>query len=164
MNIFLIGFMGAGKTTVGKQLARRLGYHFLDMDEFIESEQGCSISDIFKYMGEEYFRNQETQLLQRLSNVQSTVVSTGGGIVTRDENLRLMKSAGKVIYLQTPLTELSNRLKFDNKRPLLQAEDAEVRMKNLLETRQPLYEQADYIIKTEGLSSYAVASLILKSI
>ena len=162
MNIVLIGFMGSGKTTIGSKLARRLGYYFLDMDAQIESEQGCSVREIFNYAGEAHFRALETQLLKRLIDLKNTVISTGGGVVTMDGNLGLMKQIGKLIYLKVPLEELLHRLKQDTKRPLLQSEDAEQKIRALLQQRSPLYEQADYIIEANQTSPQIVTTQIIQ--
>ena len=94
MNILLTGFMGAGKTTVGKKLSKRLGYFFIDTDREIEKEQGCTISEIFKYGGEICFRDLETNMLQQLQSKQNLVIATGGGMVMRQENRNLMQNLG----------------------------------------------------------------------
>ncbi|MGK5093736.1 shikimate kinase [Deltaproteobacteria bacterium TL4] len=149
MNIVLIGFMGVGKTTIGRKLARRLGYYFLDMDHQIEQEQGCSIAEIFDYAGESCFRNLETQLLQRLISVHNTVLSTGGGIITTEGNIQLMKKIGKLVYLKAPVEVILARLENDTKRPLLRTENAEEKIRTLLEKRSPLYAQADYVFESD---------------
>lgn len=162
MNILLIGFMGVGKTTIGRKLARRLGYFFIDMDKEIEYAQKCSIVDIFKYAGEAHFRKLETELLNQLSSVNNTVISTGGGIVTTDGNIELMKNIGKVVYLNTPLDVLLPRLQNDNQRPLLHTEDAEAKIRSLMTVRAPLYEQADHIIDTNDHPPQQVVSQIIQ--
>ena len=111
MNILLTGFMGAGKTTVGKKLAKRLGYFFIDTDREIEKEQGCSITEIFKYGGEECFRDLETDILQKLQTKQNLVIATGGGMVLRNENRSLMQSLGTRVYLKVELQETNMTFK-----------------------------------------------------
>ena len=121
-NIILIGYMGCGKTTVGKNLARITGYTFTDTDEMIEKEQGRTISEIFATDGEEAFRKMETKLLEQLIQEQSTqlVISTGGGMPLREKNRKLLAELGTVIYLQTKPQTVYERIKDDTKRPLLQ--------------------------------------------
>ncbi|MBF0289162.1 MAG: shikimate kinase [SAR324 cluster bacterium] len=164
MNLVLIGFMGVGKTTIGRKLAKRLGYHFLDMDEQIEIEQKCSIPEIFAEQGEAYFRKLETKLLQQLVSVQNTVVATGGGVVTAKDNFELMKKIGTVIYLDTPVENIIDRVKRSQNRPLLQIENPEEKIHSLLEQRIPLYRQADQIIETDNLLPQRIISQIIRSL
>ena len=164
MNLIMIGFMGVGKTTIGRKLAKRLGYHFLDMDEQIENKQKCSISEIFENRGEEYFRQLEVKLLLKLSSVQNTVISTGGGAVATEGNFDLMKKYGTVVYLKTSFEDIIERVKRSHHRPLLQTEDLEQRIHELLEKRIPLYEQADHIIETKNLSPQRITSLIIRNL
>ena len=95
MNIIIIGFMGSGKTTIGRKLAKLIEYSFVDTDSEIEDDQGCSVSEIFKYGGEECFREMETRLLEKLKNIDNSVIATGGGIVLREENRKMLKGIGK---------------------------------------------------------------------
>ena len=111
--------MGAGKTTIGRKLAKLLEYSFIDTDTEIEEDQGCSIADIFKYGGEECFRDMETRLLEKLKNVQNSVIATGGGIVLREQNQAMLQKIGKRVFLKVPQAELLQRLKNDRNRPLL---------------------------------------------
>ena len=164
MNLIMIGFMGVGKTTIGRKLAQRLGYHFLDMDDQIENEQQCSISEIFDQRGEAYFRHLETELLLKLSSVQNTVIATGGGVVTREGNFDLMKKFGTVIYLKTSVEDIIERVKRSYHRPLLQIENPEEKIHALLDERTPLYEQADQIIETKDLSPQSITSLIIRNL
>ena len=161
MNILLTGFMGAGKTTVGRKLAKRLGYFFIDTDQEIEKEQGCSIKDIFKYGGESCFRDMETDLLKRLHSSENSVLATGGGMVMRSLNRELMQSLGKRVYLKVSFEEIFRRMRQDKKRPLFQQDEEKIR--EILEERIPIYEQAEYIIDTHNMnSSQMVTEIILR--
>ena len=164
MNLIMVGFMGVGKTTIGRKLAKRLGYHFLDMDEQIEKEQKCNISEIFESRGEEYFRRLEVKLLLKLSSIQNTVIATGGGAIATEGNFDLMKKYGTVIYLKTSVEDIIERVKRSYHRPLLQTENPEERVHALLEKRIPLYEQADHIIETNNLSPQRITSLIIRNL
>lgn len=152
MRIILIGFMGAGKTTVGKKLATSLGLSFLDLDQFLEAETGRRIKDIFKEDGEEMFRSIETKMLRRaLSTKSDIVLATGGGIITKEENKRLLEKEEKIFYLKADYNTLYHRLLKDTSRPLLLAEDREAKIKSLLELRLPKYENlAKYTVETDG--------------
>ena len=164
MNILLTGFMGAGKTTVGKKLAKRLGYLFIDTDREIEKKQGCSITEIFKYGGEECFRDLETDILQKLQTKQNLVIATGGGMVLRNENRSLMQSLGTRVYLKVELQELMRRLKKDKKRPLLQKSKPEVHILEMLQQRKNIYEEAECIIDTTDLSPHQMVTEIIRKI
>ena len=164
MNILLTGFMGAGKTTVGKKLAKRLGYFFIDTDREIEKEQGCRITEIFKYGGEECFRDLETDILQKLQTKQNLVIATGGGMVLRNENRSLMQSLGTRVYLKVELQELMRRLKKDKKRPLLQKSKPEEHILEMLQQRKSIYEEAECIIDTTDLSPHQMVTEIIRKI
>lgn len=164
MNVILIGFMGGGKTTIGRKLARRLGYHFLDMDEQIENEQKCKISEIFAQKGEKAFRYLETQLLKRLLSVQNTVIATGGGVIVTEENIDLMKRIGTVIYIKASIEDIIERVTRSQHRPLLSNGNPEERVRTLIAQRTPMYEQADQVIETKNLSSQRVTSLIIQNL
>ena len=164
MNILLIGFMGAGKTTVGKKLSKRLGYFFIDTDCEIEEEQGCTISEIFKYGGEICFRDLETNMLQQLQSKQNLVIATGGGMVMRQENRNLMQNLGTRVYLKVGLEELIRRLKKDKKRPLLQEARPIERITEMLEQRKSIYEEAECIVDTTDLSPQQMVSEIIRKL
>ena len=164
MNLLLVGMMGVGKTTIGRKLATRLGYHFIDMDEQIESDQNCNISEIFTHQGEEFFRHLETNLLERLLHVQNTVIATGGGVVVAEGNLDLMKRIGTIIYLKTSIEDIKERVNRTLHRPLLQTENPEERIHMLLQQRTPLYEQADQIIEIKNLSPQRITSFIIQNL
>lgn len=139
--------MGCGKTTVGKALAEELGYSFLDTDQYIETMEQCSISDIFQEHGEEYFRSLETKSIRQLqSEVVKSVISTGGGLPLREENAAILKKMGFVIYLRVKPDTIENRLENDTKRPLLQGKDARKKIESLLEYREPIYEYGAHMI------------------
>ena len=151
-NIVLIGFMGSGKTTVGMELAKRLGMNFLDTDAYIEQQAGKKISQIFAEEGEEYFRKLETEVLEHLRDtVANTVFSTGGGMPLRKENARLLKEIGCVYYLTAVSSVIYDRVKENTDRPLLQGENPYETICKLMKQRGPLYEAAaDMIIDTNA--------------
>lgn len=146
-NVILIGFMGCGKTTVGIRLSYRIRQVLEDTDKRIEREQGRAISEIFSSDGEEYFRDLETQLLHRLRRDKfKRVISTGGGLPMREENRKLLKELGTVVYLRVKPETVYSRLKNDKTRPLLQCEDPLSRIRELMELRSPLYEEAAHVV------------------
>lgn len=149
--VFLTGFMGAGKTTVGKALARRLALTVFDTDELIESALAKSINDIFAEEGEAAFRNYETNVLKKVT-WNNVIVTTGGGIVTRKENRTWMKEHGLVIYLHCDPEELFRRVSEDPNRPLANGKSIES-ISRLFTERLPYYKEADYVINTIGKSS-----------
>lgn len=148
-NVILIGFMGTGKTTVGKALAAALQLPHRDLDEAIVNHVGCSIADLFQSKGEQYFRDVETALLQKLLDEDVQVLTTGGGAVLRQENISTMLQAGTVIALSAAEEELIRRLESDSQRPLLAGGVAE-RVKTLLEERKGAYDFAPIQIDTTG--------------
>jgi shikimate kinase len=156
--IFLVGPMGAGKSTIGRLLASELNYNFRDSDRVIEERTGADIPWIFDMEGEEGFRERETAVLQELAGEVDTVVATGGGIVLREQNRELMKSAGYVCYLTASIDQLVERTARDKKRPLLQVENPRQKIIDLLALRDPLYQSAaDFIVNTDRRSPKAVA-------
>lgn len=139
-NIVLIGFMGAGKTTVGKRLAKKLGYSFVDTDEYIEAREDMKISEIFANKGEGYFRDLETTVIRELMEITSkTVFSTGGGMPVRKENARLLRLLGDTVYLCATADEIYKRVGKSTNRPLLQCEDPKGKIKSLLSEREDAY-------------------------
>lgn len=149
-NVILIGFMGAGKSTVGKELSKKLDYEFIDIDSFIEETAQKSISDIFKMAGEKWFRDQETMILESLTKGDRRVIATGGGIVEKEENRKLLKTCDKVIYLKATVDKLWTRVGKDKTRPL--SNDLSTFRKRF-DNRKPLYEEAaSYIVDTDGKS------------
>lgn len=151
-SIVLIGFMGSGKTTFGKWIAREHGYTFLDTDDMIEEEQQRSINDIFAKEGEEYFRDLETDMIRSLADRDDKVViSVGGGLPVREVNRELMRHVGKVVYLRTTVDELEKRLKGDTKRPLLAGGNVREKIISLMDKREALYlDAADIVVDTTG--------------
>ena len=145
LNIYLIGMMGAGKTTVGKLLAEKLEYRFIDTDNIIETVSQKKINQIFAEEGESTFRQLETGVLVQVSAYLRTVIATGGGIVLRQNNWSYLQE-GMVIYLDVPVNLLVNRLADDQTRPLLQAEDLRKKLTKLQQERESLYKQADMTI------------------
>lgn len=149
-NIFLIGPMGSGKTTIGRQLAVRLDRKFYDSDREIEKMTGVDVALIFEIEGEEGFRLREIKMINELAKKQKSVIATGGGSVLSEENRACLKLNGKVIYLKSSQEKLFERTCRDKKRPLLDTEDRMATIKELLEKRGPLYEEiADLIICTD---------------
>ena len=151
-NIILMGFMGAGKTTIGKKLSKALNWEFIDTDAYIEEEQGRKISDIFAEDGELAFRDMETDLLKHLQNGENQfVLSIGGGMPVREENRALLRNLGTVIYLKTSKEEIIRRVSGDKNRPLLQGGDLEEKVTNLMNARECIYiETAHVEIVTDG--------------
>ena len=161
--IFLIGPMGAGKTTVGKQLAQSLGMGFTDTDQEIQRRTGVDIPTIFEYEGEEGFRQREQQVIDELTQVDGQVLATGGGAVLRPENRQHLSARGIVVFLSCSVNQQYERTYRDRNRPLLQTEDPRERLRELMEVREPLYRgTADYTVSTEGRGAGAVAKEILE--
>ncbi len=163
-NIVLTGFMGTGKTEVGRLLARRLGYKFIDADSVIEEEQKIPITEIFKRFGEPYFRDIESNLIKRLSEMEGVVISTGGGAVLREENMNNLRKKGVIVCLMASPETIFERTKNDTSRPLLQVQDPLQRIRELLEFRRPFYEKADIMIDTDGKTPQEVTEEIIKKI
>jgi shikimate kinase len=161
--IFLIGPMGAGKTTIGRQLAHSLGMSFADSDQEIQRRTGVDIPTIFEYEGEEGFRQREQQVIDELTQVDSQVLATGGGAVLRAENRQHLSARGIVVFLSCSVKQQYERTYRDRNRPLLQTEEPLERLQSLMEVREPLYRStADYVVSTEGRSAGAVANEILE--
>lgn len=160
--IFLIGPMGAGKTTIGKQLAKSLGMDFSDSDQEIRRRTGVDIPTIFEYEGEEGFRERESQALKDLTQQDNLVLATGGGAVERPENRQNLSARGIVVYLECSARQQYDRTYRDRNRPLLQTEDPLATLEELLVLRDPLYrETADYTVSTEGRTAATVAREIV---
>lgn len=155
--IFLVGPMGAGKSTIGKLLAESLNRDFRDADREIEERSGVDIPWIFDMEGEAGFREREAAMLAELADASNVVVSTGGGAVLKEENRKLMLAKGTVIYLKTSVEEQVRRTARDRKRPLLQQGDPEQTLRNLMAQREPLYEEvADVVVLTDLRSPKSV--------
>jgi len=148
-NIFLIGPMGAGKTTIGRHLATLLHKRFVDVDHEIERRTGVTIPVIFEIEGETGFRRRESTLLTELSQDEDIVMATGGGAVLMEENRRILKERGTVVYLHADIDTLVERTRRDRNRPLLQTEDPRGKIEELLRQREPIYrEVADVVVDT----------------
>ncbi len=165
LNIFLIGPMGAGKTTIGRQLAISLGFEFQDSDHDIQKRTGVDIPTIFEYEGEEGFRQREMQVIDDLTRQQHIVLATGGGVVMREENRRHLASRGLVVYLYCSPEQQFERTARDRNRPLLQTEDPKQRLIDLMAQRDPLYRQvADLTVSTEKRAAASVVKDIRRRI
>jgi shikimate kinase len=162
VNIIFVGLPGSGKTTVGRQLARRLGVPFVDSDHVIEDRLGCSIREYFVREGEDNFRDVEEAVLDDLSQHHKGVISTGGGSVLRANNRRRLHERGQVIYLRSSPEDVYRRLRHDTVRPLLQVEDPMARLRALYEARDPLYREAAHCVIETGRPS--VSALVHKVI
>ena len=139
-NIVLSGFMGCGKTTVGRRLAGALGMQFVDMDQYIEKKMGMTVSEIFSRHGEAYFRRLEADTVRELAREKHYVITTGGGTLMQPGNVEAFHAGGgEVLYLDVPLAALQERLKNDKRRPLLQTEDRRAVIERLLAERRPKY-------------------------
>lgn len=162
-SIVLIGFMGSGKTTIGRALKEKTGFDFVDTDELIEAEEGCKISSIFTDKGEKYFRELEKNILQKLVAVGGfRIVSTGGGIVTTLENIPFLKKLGRVFYLRIKPETVIDRLRGDVTRPLLAGKDRLIKVKGLMDARKDMYEKAaDIIIDADDISVEKIVEMII---
>ena len=164
-NIFLIGPMGAGKSTIGRHLADELHLDFFDSDQEIERRTGADITWIFDLEGEEGFRKREENVINDLTDKQGIVLATGGGSVTNKAVRNRLSARGIVVYLQTTIDKQVARTHRDKRRPLLQKGDPEQILRNLADERNPLYEEvADYIVDTDDQSARAVANQIISKI
>ena len=162
MTIIFVGLPGSGKTTIGRQLARRLGVPFVDSDHVIEDRLGCSIREYFAREGEDAFRDVEQAVLDDLSLNHRGVLSTGGGSVLREANRRHLHDRGQVIYLRSSPEDVYRRLRHDTVRPLLQVEDPLSRLRALYDARDPLYrDAAHFVIETGRPSVSTLVNMIL---
>lgn len=164
-HIILIGFMGAGKTTVGKKLARRLNTDFVDTDDMVEEQTGQKISDIFAEKGEPYFRRLETEMLRKLTKRQERcVIAVGGGLPMQEENRPLLKELGTVVFLEADIETLVYRLRNDTKRPKLQGGSLRERIETLMNQREAVYlETADVRVSTDTQGYGSILNEIIKA-
>ncbi|WP_198245681.1 shikimate kinase AroK [methane-oxidizing endosymbiont of Gigantopelta aegis] len=161
-NIYLIGLMGAGKTTMGKKLAQALQWPFYDSDRVIEETTGVSIPMIFEYEGEEGFRDREQEIISYLTGLDQIVMATGGGAILRPENRQKLQQNGFVVYLECSIERILQRTRRDTQRPLLQTENPRQRLEQLLQEREPLYREcADFSVDTGIMQSKAALKAIL---
>lgn len=155
--------MGSGKSTVGRALAAKIGYQFLDSDREIEARCGVDIPTIFDYEGEAGFRDRESRMINELTRLPGIVLATGGGSILREENRLCLKDRGHVILLQVDIKEQLRRVAFDANRPLLQTDDPEGRLKALMQEREPIYKSlADVEISTDSRRMYHVVTRIIR--
>jgi shikimate kinase len=163
--LVLVGLPGSGKTTVGRQLARRLRLPFVDSDHAIEHRLGCSVREYFEREGEDRFRDLESEVLDDLSLHHPGVLSTGGGSVLRSINRERLRQRGHVFYLRSSPEEVFRRLRNDQNRPLLQVTDPKARLRELFEKRDPLYRDcAHYVIETGRPSVSALVTMIVSQL
>lgn len=160
-NIVLSGFMGSGKTTIGRRLASALHMKFVDMDLYIEKKTGMTVSEIFAQHGEAYFRQLETETVRELAQEKHYVIATGGGTLMQPVNVEAFhKGGGEILYLDVPLRALQERLKNDKRRPLLQTEDRNAVIEKLLNERKPKYLAAADVVVDAGAPTVVVVKRI----
>jgi len=160
-NIFLVGPMGAGKSTIGRQLAQSLGYEFQDSDHEIQRRTGVDIATIFEYEGEAGFRNRERQVIEEMVQQENIVLATGGGAVLLPENRQQLTARGLVIYLHCSPEQQHARTARDRNRPLLDTDNPQQRLRDLMAEREPIYRQvADLVISTERRGTSSVVKEI----
>ena len=163
MNIVLIGMRGSGKTTVGKLLAERLGKQFIEIDELITQRAGQSIPEIVMRYGWQKFRDVEEEITRQVSELDNVVSATGGGVVTREQNIRELKKKGKLVWLKANTDTLLRRIGNDQDRPSLTGRSPREDLETVLAQRSPIYQRvADFIIDTEGKKPEEVAEAITK--
>ena len=164
-NIFLIGFMGSGKSTVASCLSKNYGMEVVEMDQLIVEREGMSIPDIFAQKGELYFRDAETNLLIEIQAKQNKVVSCGGGVVLREKNVAEMKKGGKIVLLDAKPETILKRVKDDDNRPLLRGNKNVEFISNMMEQRRPKYEgAADIVIQTDGKTADTICKEIFEKV
>ncbi len=169
--IYLTGFMGSGKSTIGPILANTLGWEFFDLDRVIEKKTGKKIKEIFKDHGEDYFRGIETKTLKELSGNDKVIISLGGGTIVNEENIKILKETGKLVYLKMSVEAAIERLKYKRDRPALKNDAEDFSEKDLMErinklmaTRIQYYEQADFTIETDRSSVGRTVDKIVKQL
>ncbi len=164
MIIFLIGFMGSGKSTLGKRLARKIDYRFIDMDQYLEEKEGMKVSEIFKQKGEMYFRDMEKVFLETLETNDNVVIATGGGAPCWGQNMDIMNRKGVTVYLKMSPGSLAIRLeKSHNIRPLIEGLNPDLLrdyIEQKLHEREPFYNKAQCIVRGENVKPFHVSSLV----
>lgn len=163
-NIILCGFMGSGKTTVGRLLAEKTGRQFVDMDNYIEVQQQMTVSRIFGTFGEPYFRELETQAAKDLAKESNLVIAAGGGTLTVQRNVQILKATGIILMLDTPLSVIQERLEGDTTRPLLQKPNRGAVMEDLYNKRLAAYKNAADIVVPADTSPQKVTVTILEQL
>lgn len=160
-NLYLVGMMGSGKSVTGQKLAQMLNYPFVDLDDCLQEKLRRTIADIFSKEGEPFFRVQETEVLKKVSGSGPQVVATGGGAVLNAENIRRMHETGKIIYLETSLETLWQRVRGRDERPLLKTQNPKETLAGLLDSRRAIYErESDFTVNTDGQTAEVVAEKI----
>ncbi len=163
--IFLVGMPGSGKSTIGKRLASKLSYRFIDADRELEARCGVAIPTIFDLEGEEGFRRREAALIEDLSTIDGLVLATGGGVILREDNRKALHDRGFVIYLETSVNELLHRLRNDTKRPLLAGGQPREKLEALAATRVPLYKSIAHLtISSARQSAQALTLSIIEQL
>jgi shikimate kinase len=164
-NLVLVGFMGSGKSSVGREIARRWGFQFIDTDTAIRQKYKKSIPDIFASFGEPFFRDEENLALQKLQNSEHAVIATGGGIVLQPRNHPLLRTLGVVVWLTAGEEVIWERVSRNQNRPLLRTQNPRATISNLMSTRYPLYDAlADITVETSGLTHQQVADRAVAAI
>lgn len=161
-NIYLIGFMGVGKSTIGKLLAEKTKTELVEMDETIEEEQKMTINEIFAGYGEQYFRDLESELIEKIARQENKIVSCGGGAVLRPENVANMKKSGTIVFLSATPESIFQRVRYGTNRPLLNGNMNVEYIAGLMEKRQAVYEKAaDVTVSTDGKEKQEIVGEIL---
>ena len=163
-NIVLVGFMGTGKSAVGRVIAQKLEFHFIDTDDVIEQTSKAKISDIFAEHGEDYFRDLESQAVKSVALMKNQVVATGGGVVLRSSNIDLLRTGGPIFCLNATPKAIWDRVRSSRSRPLLRGPEPLKKIEILLDKRAPYYALADHQIETTGVSVDRVADEIISYI
>lgn len=161
-NIVVIGFMGSGKTTLGKRLASKIKYKFVDMDKYIEKKEKMSVAEIFEAKGEDYFRRLETEVSEEMSKKEKYVIATGGGVVNNPENMKFLCENSTILYLKSTPEHIYRNIGKDKKRPLLQVNNKMEVIRTLMKERTPVYEK--YAQVTINVSTGAVKYIISRII
>jgi shikimate kinase len=163
-NIVLTGFMGTGKTAVGRELARLLDMKLIDVDTEIEGSRDMAINEIFREFGEPVFREIETDMIKKVSRNRQVIISTGGGAVLKQENMETLRETGIIICLMASPETILRRTGSTNDRPLLHVENPLEKIRELMDFRKPYYEKADIVITTEGKTPLQIAEEIAKKV
>ncbi len=163
-NIVLVGFMGTGKSAVGRVIAQKLEFHFIDTDDVIEQTSKAKISDIFAEHGEDYFRDLESQAVKSVALMKNQVIATGGGVVLRSSNIDLLRTGGPIFCLNATPKAIWDRVRSSRSRPLLRGPEPLKKIETLLDKRAPYYALADHQIETTGVSVDRVADEIISYI
>lgn len=159
-NIVLVGFMGTGKTSIGRRLSTQLRMRYVDTDDVIERDSGRRISDIFSKDGEPAFRELESEAVRKVSKLDNHIISTGGGVVLKETNMVELRQNGIIFCLTATAEEIYQRVRHQSHRPLLQTPDALTKIRSMLEERHPYYAKADYMVETTGRSFGEVMAYI----